>query len=111
WVSKMKRKHDLIEPDVFDVLSATWVFSCNDENPIITFEGVKHRLGRIITFEGVKYRLGLTEWIDIRGLVKSRADLFRLGVPPDRLERWKAGLRKAVQTQGEVPSWIRDLPN
>jgi ATP-dependent DNA ligase len=35
----IRMKHELLKPDVFDILSATWVFACNDENPIISSDG------------------------------------------------------------------------
>src|SRR5947207_4524008 len=71
-------EHDLLEPDTFDVLSATWVCACNDENSIITFEGIRHRLNLGPSF-------------DIKGLIQSRGDLFRRTVPSRRLEAWKHG--------------------
>lgn len=42
----MERKGslDILKPDGFDILSAVWLFACNDENPIITYEGLRHRL-------------------------------------------------------------------
>ncbi|MDZ7380003.1 MAG: hypothetical protein ONB06_11745, partial [candidate division KSB1 bacterium] len=66
---KSRSQHDLLQPDIFDVLSATWVFACNDENPIITYEGIRQRLNLSTSF-------------DITSLVQSRGDLFRRGVPP-----------------------------
>ncbi len=30
--------------DDHDLLSAIWVMACNDENPIITFQGLRYRL-------------------------------------------------------------------
>jgi hypothetical protein len=65
---KQKNNLDLLEPDVFDILSAVWVFACKDENPIITYEGLRNRLDLDGSF-------------DIRRLVKKRRDIFRPAVP------------------------------
>src|SRR5690242_18430489 len=83
----------ILEPDVFDILSATWVFACNDENPIVTYEGLK-------------YRLDLPASFDIRALVKKRTDLFRLGIPPSHLSAWKEDMRH----DRRLPVWIRNMP-
>ena len=64
------------EPDVFDILSATWILACNDENPIMTYEGIR-------------YRLNLPKDYDIRKLIQSRGELFRRGVPYYRLRECK----------------------
>lgn len=90
----MKNSYDLQRPDVFDVLSAAWVLSCNDEQPIMTYEGIR-------------YRLRLDSQVDVRDIIRRRGDLFRLGVPQDRLESWKNELRAGRN----VPGWIRDIPD
>src|SRR6266498_380486 len=84
--------HDLFQPDVFDVLSASWVMACNDENPIITYEGIRHRLD-------------LDSAFDIRGLIRSRGDLFRRGVSERRLVAWKQDMLAGKR----LPGWIRDI--
>jgi hypothetical protein len=89
---KNRTQHDILKPDVFDMVSATWVFSCNDENPIITYEGLRHRLNVDSSF-------------DVKALVAGRGDLFRLGAPRRRLEEWKEQMRADRQ----LPSWIRDV--
>jgi len=91
---EIRPRHDLIEPDVFDVLSATWVMACNDEQPIITYEGIR-------------WRLNLAPSFDLRGLIQSRGDLFRRGVSQARLDEWK----NAVQANKQVPGWIRSIQN
>ena len=53
--------------DDFDVLSATWIMSCNDENPIITYRGIAYRSG--------------CDEDKAKSLVRSRPELFRPGVP------------------------------
>jgi hypothetical protein len=89
----MKRPDDLLEPDIFDILSATWVFACNDENSIITYTGLHHRLA-------------LSPAFDIRGLVRKRTDLFRLRIPPSQLDAWKVAMREKKR----VPVWIESMP-
>jgi hypothetical protein len=89
---KNRRQHDILKPDVFDMLSATWVLSCNDENPIITYEGLRHRLNADSSF-------------DVKALVASRGDLFRRGAPRRRLEAWKEQMR----ADRHLPSWIREV--
>lgn len=85
-------QHDLLEAHIFNVLSATWVFVCNDENPIVTYEGIRHRLNLDSSF-------------NVRSLVQSRGDLFRRGVPTHRLEEWKQDMRAGRR----IPSWIQEI--
>lgn len=82
----------LLEPDVFDILSATWVFASNDENSIVTYQGLK-------------YRLDLDPTFDIRALVKKRTDLFRLRIPPSQLAAWKEEMKQ----NRRLPVWIAAL--
>ncbi|MDO9541678.1 MAG: hypothetical protein Q7J98_05090 [Kiritimatiellia bacterium] len=89
---KNRIKHDLVQPDVFDVLSAAWVMACNDEQPIMTYEGIRQRLD-------------LSSSFDVRGLIQSRGDLFRRGVSERRLAAWKDTLREGRH----LPSWIRGI--
>ncbi len=82
----------------FDILSAIWVLSCNDENPIISYQGIIFRL-----------QLSGEQRIDeqkIRDLVSSRPELFRKGVPKFRLKRWK----KVMLDRKKIPSWIKSYP-
>lgn len=85
-------QHDLLQPDVFDVLSAAWVMACNDENPIITYEGIRQRLNLPSSF-------------DMRSLIGARGDLFRRGVSQRRLGAWKDVMR----TGKHLPNWIREI--
>jgi hypothetical protein len=78
--------------DEFDVLSAAWILACNDENPIVTYDGLKHRLS-------------LPSSYDIRSLIAKRGELFRKGVSDDRLQQWK----KEMLSGKGVPSWIKVL--
>lgn len=63
-----------------DLISAVWILASNDENHLITFEGIRERLG-------------LEEDFDVRGLVLKRRELFRPGAPPGELEDWQASMR------------------
>jgi hypothetical protein len=78
--------------DQLDILSAIWILSCNDENPLITYESII-------------YRLNLPHEYDVRGLIQSRGELFRMKVSQVRLEEWKTQMR----TGRHLPSWIRDI--
>src|SRR4051812_19859411 len=88
-----RKTQSILEPDVFDVLSATWVLACNDEN-------------HIVTYEGLRYRLGVHAGLEVRALVKKRIDLFRLRIPPSQLENWKNAMREGKRR----PVWIAQLP-
>lgn len=90
--NKRQKRIEIKSPDIFDILSAIWVLACNDENPIITYEGIK-------------YRLNLGDDFDYRGLVQSRGELFRRGVPDYRLDEWKDELRSGRH----LPSWIQGI--
>jgi hypothetical protein len=83
--------HDMLEPDNFDILSATWILACNDEN-------------NILTYEGLRYRLGLAESYPISELVKKRRDLFRLEIPKSQLAEWKEEMARGQR----LPVWIRE---
>lgn len=82
----------LVEPDIFDILSATWIFACRDENPIISYQGLRQRLDLKPSF-------------DIVGLVKARRDLFRIGAPESRIGEWKETLKGGTK----LPSWLREI--
>ena len=78
--------------DEFAVLAAIWILACNDEIPVITYRGIRHRLN-------------LPDNFDLNGLVLRHGELFRLGIPPSRLKDWKADLRAGRH----MPSWIREV--
>jgi len=90
----MKRQNRIAikEPDVFDILSAAWIMACNDEN-------------EIITYEGIKYRLKLSADFDVKALIQSRGELFRRGVLSNRLKEWK----KEMLVGRNLPSWILEI--
>ncbi len=81
-----------LEPDDLDLLSAIWILASNDDNPLITYRGLA-------------FRLGLPEDFDVRAIVRSRPELFRLGVLPSRLEKWKVQLREGRN----VPGWLKAI--
>jgi hypothetical protein len=78
-------------PDDFDILSATWIMSCNDENPIITYRGIAFRI--------------CCDEDRAKSLVRSRPELFRPGAPSNRVETWKEALLQGKQ----LPSWLREI--
>jgi hypothetical protein len=56
------------DPDEFAVLASLWILASNDENSLITYRGIEHRLN-------------LSPAFDLRGLVRRHGELFRLGMP------------------------------
>ncbi|MFO8010698.1 MAG: hypothetical protein R6U89_07790, partial [Dehalococcoidia bacterium] len=90
---KTNRKRSTLEiPDELDILSAMWVLSCNDENPLMAYQGII-------------YRLGLPPNYDVENLVKPRADLFRRKVTSSRLEEWKQEMLAGKR----IPAWIKAI--
>ena len=87
----LKRKNKSPQRDIYDIISATWILASNDENPIISYNGII-------------FRLGLPTNFDIKGLIKNRGELFRQGVPESRLLEWK----RKMKTGHNQPSWIKD---
>jgi len=81
-----------VESDIFDILSATWILASNDEN-------------EIVTYEGINYRLGLPRNYNIKGLIQSRGELFRRSVPRYRLEEWKQDMLLGKH----LPPWILEI--
>jgi hypothetical protein len=79
-------------PDYYDVVSAIWILSCNDENPIITNSGVVDRLALPVGY-------------DVSSMIRGRRELFRPGVTRSRLERWKTQLRAG---RG-LPAWLQEI--
>ena len=80
------------EPDIFDILSAAWILASNDENPIMTYEGITQRLN-------------LPKEFDVRKLIQCRGELFRRGVSYYRLREWKQQMLEGKH----LPSWIEDI--
>lgn len=80
------------DPDEFAVLAAIWILASNDENALITYRGVQHRLN-------------LSNDFDVPRLVRNHGELFRLGMPESRLQRWREDMRAGKR----LPSWIREV--
>jgi hypothetical protein len=78
--------------DDLDILSAVWILSCIDENPIITYRGIVERLD-------------LQSNVDVRELIQSRRELFRPGVLKSRLEDWKQQMKEGRKR----PAWILEI--
>ena len=90
---KQRQNRAIIEePDVFGILSATWVLACNDESEIMTYEGISQRLN-------------LPKDFDVKVLIQSHGELVRRGLPSYRMEEWK----KAMLDKQRRPSWILDI--
>lgn len=87
-----KQNRVFISPDNFDILCATWILASNDQNEIMTYKGIIHRLG-------------LKDDYDIKKLIQSRGDLFRKGVPTSRLDEWKKDMLEGQHR----PSWIQEI--
>ena len=75
-----------------DIVSAIWVMANNDENNLITYRGIMHRLQ-------------LPSDYDVKGLVRSRGELFRQGVQQWILNEWKSEMLAGKS----LPIWIRDV--
>ena len=75
-----------------DLVSAIWILASNDENHLITHEGIRERLG-------------LPPHYDVRALAMKRRELFRPGAPPGELEEWKSDMTSGRRR----PRWIRQL--
>jgi len=89
---KNQKRITIKESDVFDILSATWIMASNDENEMITYEGIKSRLNLPANY-------------NIKELIQSRGELFRKGVPASRLREWKDEMR----TGRHLPMWVKEI--
>lgn len=77
----------------FDLISAIWILASNDENHLVTFEGIQERLG-------------LDKGFDVKHLVLKRRELFRPNAPPGELEEWQNSMREGSR----LPTWIKIIP-
>lgn len=82
------------ESDRYDLIAALWIIACNDENPIITYQGLGHRFG--FDADGVE---------KARKWVAQHPELFRRGIAEWRLEKWKNRMRSADRP---LPRWIAE---
>ena len=78
--------------DVYGFLSSVWILASNDENPIMTYEGISHRLG-------------VNNTPLVRSIIVDHQELFRLYVSPIQLMDWKDDMRQGKR----LPGWIREM--
>jgi hypothetical protein len=78
----------VLQEEQFHDLLAIWVLSSNDDNPIMTYQGIH-------------LRLEMPE-ADVRALVRKYRELFRPGVPSGPLEEWKTKMRQGQSN----PIWL-----
>lgn len=76
--------------DELDLISTIWIIASNDENHLITFEGIRERLG-------------LEKSYDLNSVVLKHRELFRPGAPPEELEEWQDSMRDGKRQ----PTWIK----
>ena len=74
----------------FDLVSAIWILASNDDNHLITYEGIRNRLV-------------LEKSFDVKGLVQRRRELFRPGSPSGELDEWQAAMKNGKR----IPPWIK----
>ncbi len=74
-----------------DTLSSIWVMACRDESPVLTAFSVAYRL-RGISPE------------DVIELVKSRQELFRLGLTRGQSRNWKARFQQKEPASRPAPA-------
>jgi hypothetical protein len=80
------------EIDDLDTVSAIWILASNDENPLISYRGLVHRLG-------------LPDGYDVKAIVASRPELFRPGATETRIEAWKSKMRIGRS----LPGWVKAI--
>lgn len=78
--------------DEFAILSSIWILASNDENPIMTYEGISHRLG-------------VNNTPRVKKLITAHQELFRLFVSPMQLDEWKGDMLKGDR----LPGWLREM--
>jgi hypothetical protein len=85
----MEAEKDTSEIDHYTVLSAIWVFACNDERALISYRGIRHRLSLPTSYP-------------VEEIIRDRAELFRLRAPLTQLAAYKEFLRSGQKG----PSWL-----
>lgn len=88
----MQTKRGAISTENLDLISAIWMFACNDQDTILTYKGVAYRLNKNVT--------------EMKALVKSRAELFSTVVNA----RWLADWKHWVKAGKHYPAWVLELP-
>jgi hypothetical protein len=92
-MASKKENNKLDKTSDLDTVSSIWILASNDENFLITYEGIKDRLN----ISDIQY---------IKELVKLHRELFRLNAPSKALMEWKSQMRMGQR----LPSWIRTFP-
>ena len=80
-----------------DTLSSIWVMACRDESPVLTAFSAAYRRHGVSPDEVVE-------------LVRSRQELFRLGLTRGQSRNWKARYQQATQAGGEKRPPARRKP-
>ena len=86
------KRTPISQTDDLDTLSAIWILSCNDDNPIMTYRSIAQRLI-------------LPEQFDVKALVRSRPELFRPRILLSRLNTWKDKMRSGKSR----PGWLVEI--
>jgi hypothetical protein len=73
-----------------DTLSSIWVLACRDESPVLTTYSIAYRLGGVTPEQAAE-------------LVKSRRELFRLGLTAGQARHWKEQFRRALEEEQRPP--------
>jgi hypothetical protein len=82
---------EIAPEDEFYMLSAIWIMANRDENPLMFYGDVEHRLRRNAS--------------EVRTLVERQRPLFRLGVTKGRLNKWKCTkLEQAGCSSDQAPT-------
>jgi hypothetical protein len=76
-----------------DKVSAAWILACNDENCLLTYEGLKQRL-EIKNNE-----------VDVKQLIRLHGELFRQRAPENGLEVWRQDMLRGSRR----PRWIKEI--
>jgi len=87
-----KKQKSITTASDLETLSAIWILACNDDNPQITYNGIK-------------YRLGLDSDFSIKELVSNRPELFIKKTSEKLLNSWKTEMRIGRK----LPSWIKGI--
>jgi hypothetical protein len=80
--------------DPADVLSGVWILASIDQDPAMSYAGIRHRLG-------------LGKDFNLRGLIAEHGELFRVGITEDALEKLKQKFRSKPNA---VPAWLQEIP-
>ncbi len=93
-----KKKKENGRNDSFDVLNAAWVISCNDQNPMISYEGLIDRnLGVSIS--------------TLKEIISQKRELFRPYVSSKQLKSWREKMLKLLNEDDElnIPIWLKKI--